>query len=441
MLQQKIGLKLAVIAGLLLALLIPLWMIEGLINERAQLEQSVQADIARSSSGEQQVIGPFIYAEFEQLEEHNEKDVLVTKKFAFLPNELTINSTLDPFEKYRGIYKAQLYRSTNALEGDFNLAPIAAQFKGKTLTKLNLVLLVKDIRGIGLATDIVVDSQKLPLHAGSGFNGFSEGIHVELDPAALTQRERINYKINLSLQGMQHISFSPVGEASRLTMKSSWPHPSFTGDYLPESSNISELGFSADWQVSYFATNMMEIFDDCFYVNDCNALYQRSMGVNLVDAVNSYLKSHRAINYAHMIIVLIFAAFFLLEVFRAKPIHPIQYGFVGIALAIFYLLLISMSEHLGFNIAYLISSLAAIAVLSAYVSGVLQSNRAALLFGICISVLYGLLYGLLSAEDYALLMGSLLCFMVLSLVMLVTRNVNWYGHTQGAAKLDKSAEQ
>lgn len=160
------------------------------------------------------------------------------------------------------------------------------------------------------------------------------------------------------------------------------------------------------------------------------------MGVELIDPVDHYLKSHRAINYSLLVITLVFASFFLLELFQARPVHPVQYGFVGLALALFYLLLISLSEHTGFNWAYVISVLASTCLLSVYVGGMLDNTKQGTVFGASLLCLYGLLFGLLEAESYALLMGTLLCFVILSVVMVITRNVDWY---QGSHKSVEAA--
>ena len=428
--KQKIETKLIIIIGLIVLLLIPIFMIQNLIDERSELQQQVQADIAKSSSDEQQVIGPFIHAQYLETVTVDGKTSEQLMNMTLLPESLNVSSNLATFEKYRGIYKALLYRSQNQFEGRFKTSALAV-LADKKIKRLNLILAISDIRGIGQGSHINVNERSYELLPGTQLDQLPQGIRVELDYETIRKSEVLPYQIDLNLQGMRQLSFAPVGKNSSLTMQADWPHPSFVGDYLPIESSISAQDFSASWQTNYFATNLKELFNRCLFRNECTLFKQRNMGVNLVDSVNHYLKNYRASNYAILVIVLIFASFFLLEVLRDEPIHPVQYGFVGLALAVFYLLLISLSEHLGFNIAYLLSALASAILLSVYVAGMLKNSKHGGLFLCGVLFLYSLLYGLLSAEDYALLMGSVLVFVVLSLIMLLTRRVNWYGrHAQ-----------
>ena len=428
--KQKIETKLIIIIGLIVLLLIPIFMIQNLIDERSELQQQVQVDIAKSSSDEQQVIGPFIHAQYLETVTVDGKTSEQLMNMTLLPESLNVSSNLATFEKYRGIYKALLYRSQNQFEGRFKTSALAV-LADKKIKRLNLILAISDIRGIGQGSHINVNERSYELLPGTQLDQLPQGIRVELDYETIRKSEVLPYQIDLNLQGMRQLAFAPVGKNSSLTMQADWPHPSFVGDYLPIESSISARDFSASWQTNYFATNLKELFNQCLFRNECTLFKQRNMGVNLVDSVNHYLKNYRASNYAILVIVLIFASFFLLEVLRDEPIHPVQYGFVGLALAVFYLLLISLSEHLGFNIAYLLSALASAILLSVYVAGMLKNSKHGGLFLCGVLFLYSLLYGLLSAEDYALLMGSVLVFVVLSLIMLLTRRVNWYGrHAQ-----------
>lgn len=428
--KQKIETKLIIIIGLIVLLLIPIFMIQNLIDERSELQQQVQADIAKSSSDEQQVIGPFIHAQYLETVTVDGKTSEQLMNMTLLPESLNVSSNLATFEKYRGIYKALLYRSQNQFEGRFKTSALAV-LADKKIKRLNLILAISDVRGIGQGSHINVNERSYELLPGTQLDQLPQGIRVELDYETIRKSEVLPYQIGLNLQGMRQLSFAPVGKNSSLTMQADWPHPSFVGDYLPIESSISAQDFSASWQTNYFATNLKELFNQCLFRNECTLFKQRNMGVNLVDSVNHYLKNYRASNYAILVIVLIFASFFLLEVLRDEPIHPVQYGFVGLALAVFYLLLISLSEHLGFNIAYLLSALASAILLSVYVAGMLKNSKHGGLFLCGVLFIYSLLYGLLSAEDYALLMGSVLVFVVLSLIMMLTRRVNWYGrHAQ-----------
>jgi len=423
--KQKPEIKLLIIMGLIILLLIPIFMIQGLIDDRANLQSSVQNEIAKSSSAKQQLVGPFIHVEYllDVVNDGKKEQQLTT--VLLLPESLNVSSDMTTFEKYRGIYKALLYRSNNKMFGEFDVSSL--QFLAdKKIKKLNLVMGIADIKGIGAGTSISLNKQRYELTPGTQINKLPEGVHIALDYKNLMSQKILPYEIELKLQGMRKLAITPIGKETAVSIKADWPHPSFVGDYLPISSTITSNDFEANWQTNYFATNMQELFSNCIFSDECYSFKERNLGVNLVDGVNHYFKSYRATNYALLVVVLVFASFFLLEVLHGEPIHPVQYGFVGLALAIFYLLLISLSEHIGFNIAYLLAATASSFLLSIYVAGMLKNTRHGGFFLVGILFIYSLLYGLLSAEDYALLMGSILVFTVLSLIMILTRRVNWY---------------
>ncbi|WP_105253393.1 cell envelope integrity protein CreD [Pseudoalteromonas sp. T1lg75] len=429
--RQKLGNKLLIIAGLILLILVPIMLIKGLIFERSERHLQVQQEIARSSSGEQGIIGPFLYLEYVETK-HNEQgqSYSVLHKQVLLPSELKWQAQLSTFEKFRGIYKANLYRSQNDISATFNTRKLKG-YVDKNITKFNLVMVVQDIRGIGVGSAVKMAGKPLAFQPGSQIKQLADGVHAALDLQGLLANDSVAVQINLNLQGMKRFAIAPVGEETHVSMSADWPHPSFVGDYLPTSSSIDNEQFTAIWQTNFFATNMQELFGNCVRSNgDCSNLRERSLGVNLVDGVDHYLKSHRATNYALLVLVLVFSSFFLLEILRKDAIHPVQYGFVGLAIAVFYLLLVSLSEHFGFNLAYMFSALASGLLLSIYVAGMLHSSRQGVVFFAGIALLYGVLFSLLAAEDYALLMGATLVFAVLSLIMMLTRKFNWYGNNE-----------
>ncbi|WP_063380944.1 cell envelope integrity protein CreD [Pseudoalteromonas luteoviolacea] len=434
--KEKIGVKFGMLIGLIILLMIPMTMIEELISERSNMQKQVQQEIAKSSSAQQRLVGPFIYVEYERDIERQSTVSVIKENTFLLPEKLNIHSALDTFEKFRSIYKATLYRSNNTISGVFKTSDLHI-LKDHRVTSISLVFGISDIRGIGLDSAVKIAGEDAKILPGTGVKRLKEGVHVPLERAHVFASSELSFSADLHLQGMEKLAISPLGRETRVSMTADWPHPSFVGAYLPITSNINGDEFSANWQASYFSTNMQSTFESCILRSECGELTERTMGVALVDPVDHYLKSHRAVNYALLVILLVVASFFLLELVRDEPIHPVQYGFVGLALAIFYLLLISLSEHLGFGLAYVISSFAATGLLGWYVSGVLKSGVMGGYYFAGLIMLYSLLYGMLGAEDYALLMGSLMCFIVLSLVMILTRKVNWYG----SAKLNKKRDQ
>jgi inner membrane protein len=232
------------------------------------------------------------------------------------------------------------------------------------------------------------------------------------------------------LQRTEQFHIVPIGKETHVELHSDWSHPSFVGDFLPIERSVTESEFSARWQTSFFSTNFEEYFLNCAKGQHCIDFPKKIFGVSMIDPVNQYVKSYRALKYALLFIVLTFSGFFLFEVLKRLAIHPVQYGLVGLALAFFYLLLLSLSEHISFGLAYLISSMGCLSLIGFYVCYVLRSIKRGLGFSAGLSIIYALLYGLLSAEDYALLMGSLLLFVLLAIFMIITRKLDWYSLSQ-----------
>ncbi|EGQ9762328.1 cell envelope integrity protein CreD [Vibrio alginolyticus] len=429
-LNNQLGTKFAFVLFLFVLLQIPLSMVTGLISERSYRQDEVRNDIARSSSGEQRIIGPFIMVNYTETSYRDDKVQIKERRKFLLPSTFDMSANLDSFEKYRGIYRARLYKAQVALKGTFDADDLAA-LQGLDIDNMSLVVGIEDSRGLIRLDDMTMESANIEVAPGTGLNQLPQGFHSDLTLADLNPAQPLAFDLNFLLQGMGQLQVTPIGSQTTVELSSTWAHPSFIGDYLPVSSEVSEDGFNAQWASNNFSTNIAQLFQSCLSSNHaCHELEQRQMGVDLIDPVDHYLKSHRAVNYSLLVITLVFASFFLLELFQARPVHPVQYGFIGLALALFYLLLISMSEHLGFNWAYVVSAVASTGLLSVYVSGMLSNTKHGAIFGVCLLTLYGLLFGLLQAESYALVMGTLLCFAILSFTMVITRNIDWYARNK-----------
>jgi len=444
--SRTLGFKLGAIALLILLLMIPLLMIGGLVSERQQQRDRVLQDIARSSSYRQQITGPILVQPYtKQVREWkthaktgerylDEREV--RGRLYFLPERFELNGQVSTELRARGLYKARLYRSDNQVSGQFKLPARLGLGDELGLYRLEAPFLsvgISDIRGIGNALQLRLNGATLDFAPGSGDERFGAGVHVPLPALDSQGGQRLAFAFDLKLQGTEQLSVTPVGRESRVELRSDWPHPSFVGEYLPSQREVSHAGFSAQWQTSFFATNLEEALQDCVAKERCNDLFGRTFGVSFVDPVDQYLKTDRAIKYALLFIALTFAVFFLFEVLKRMAVHPVQYGLVGLSLALFYLLLLSLSEHLDFALAYGLSAMACVSLIGFYVSHVLRSALRGAAFGLLLTVLYGVLYGLLSAEDYALLMGSVLVFGVLAAVMVLTRKLDWYGVGKAAA--------
>jgi inner membrane protein len=426
-------LKIGAILFLTLLLLIPMVRIKFLIRERQAQRNNVVQEIARSAGYAQTVTGPLLIVPYtrklqEERVDASQKLVTVTREVAgelrLLPATMDVGGRLETEERKRGIYKARIYSADAQLQGRFDIPAnfgITTDVASYTFGSPHLVLGISDIRANGANVNF---------QPGTGTSVLSSGVQAPLAIAAASAAQPMDYLIELKLQGTGEFQVTPVGRDSHVKLSSNWPHPSFVGEFLPRARDISAAGFSAEWQTSFFATNLEEALARCEPSADpanrsCADFGARHFGVSFVDPVDQYLKSERAAKYAFLFIGLTFAGFFVFEVLRRFSVHPVQYGLVGLSLALFFLLLVSFAEHIGFAAAYVVSSAACVGLITFYVSHALGSIPHSLGFGGALLSLYGLLYGILSSEDYALLMGSLLVFGLLAAVMVLTRNVNW----------------
>jgi len=454
-----LGLKAFFIIILMLLLWIPLLFIDNLVNERQHLQRNVINDIAQSTSKEQLITGPVLVLPYRKIErewqtlsdgKQIQKEREVGGRLYFLPETFDYHGNFATEQLKRGIYQARLYKNKGILSGRFKLPAqfgIREDFDDYQFGTAFLSIAISDIRGIQNGIEAYIGEtdqaqEVLLFKPSSKEEGMGSGIHAPLDYLQVSeQAQSFNFVIKLDLQGTSRFRISPIGRTTNVTLQSDWPHPSFFGDFLPVKRQVSENGFNAHWQTNFFATNMEErLFQHLrkpeygcskYSSEPCDNGYSgQSFGVNFIEPVDQYRKTDRAIKYGLLFIGLTFAVFFLFEVLKRLPVHPMQYTMVGFALALFYLLLLSLSEHIGFLLAYLTSAAASVLLISIYVSGVLRSiKRGAALSGLLIA-LYGLLYGLLGAEDYALLMGSILVFGLLAVVMLLTRKLDWYNFSR-----------
>lgn len=424
--------KLIAIGVLIVVLIIALSMMSGLVDERQRLQLNVQDTIANSSSGEQHIMGPFLVAKFKRqvptiLADGKTKKMLTEYFYkGLLPERYNLTSNLDSEYRALGIYKALLYQSDNVISGEFLMPKNWLEVFDGSLEEITMVTHIDDVRGIRNGLAMTLNDQSFELLPSTGLVKLNSGIHSVIDQEWLTQQDKITFNMTLGLQGMQRLDITPIGKETEVTISSNWQHPSFIGNALPIKPTINEKGFTAHWETTFFATNMPSLFKNCIVDNACSYINRSNLGVSLVDPVNQYLKTERAIKYAVLFIILTLFAFMLFELFKDLSVHPIQYAFVGVAMSIFYLLLLSLSEHVSFNLAYVISSAACAGVLGVYISGVLGHVRQGVIFGGGIVVLYSILFGLLVAEDLALLMGSIFVFFILATVMIATRKVDWY---------------
>jgi inner membrane protein len=360
------------------------------------------------------------------------KEKLERGHLALLPATLSVDGGIDLQQKHRGIYRAHVYTLDAVLRDSFELpAGLGVPAGPGTLEwgRALLVLGIHDTRGIRDRVEVDWDGAHPALHPGGvDAAGTPNGIHADLGllpPHAAPGRHE--FRITLSLTGTEKLDIVPAGATTEVSLRSAWPHPSFSGRILPDAgTRISSEGFAASWRTSHFATNLAQLHQRCAQSRQCGAFNQHSLAVSFIQPVDLYQTVERSVKYGFLFIGLTFAAFFFFEVLKRLAIHPVQYALTGIALAVFFLLLIALAEHLGFAPAYAIAAGSCVALVGYYVAHVLKDNRRGAIFGFALAVLYGLLYVVLRLEDHALLMGSLLVFACIAAAMIATRRVNWY---------------
>lgn len=437
--NKRLLIKLLLTAGVLIVLLIPLAMLDGLVAERQARGSAVAAEIARSSGGVQTVIGPMLLIEgvktlrkqrsvsengtLRQIEESER----VEERRLLFPTSLKVEASANSERRSRGPFAVSIFHSKQSLSAEFAPPTRVPSDEDETdyrVKRVSLVLAIGDTRGIG-AVQWRVNNQLLEVLPGGVIPGLPSGIVAEL-PSQHWQDQALQVEVSLSLAGTERLAWLPLADANQLALQSDWPHPGFSGAFLPSERKIDDAGFSAQWQVSRLASDAQQQLLRCLDgETGCFGLQAAAVGVNFVDPVDRYLMTERAIKYALLMLALVFGAVFFVEMLRALEVHVMQYGLTGLALAIFFLLLLALSEHLGFALAYGVAALACGSLISYYMSPALGGARATVGFSSLLFGLYLLLYFVLSAEDTALLVGSVALFGLLAAVMVMSRRLNW----------------
>ncbi len=439
--------KIGFIALLIVLLMIPQMMLESLISERDGWRSRAYSSIERSWPGAQTLGGPILAVPYQMIWMVSEvindgsKRVVTRQQIShstayLLPKTLEAASELETTIRYRGIYEVPVYSGAARFKGEFDTQPLLDIVSENPEKRIEwgtpqVSVLVSDQRGIVRSGPLQWMGQELEFKPGSGTPKYTNGMHVKV-PRLDTQRgETIPFAFDMDLQGMKSMQFALLAETMDIRLSADWAHPGFFGDMLPETRDIDDKGFSSRWRSSAFSGNTAEALAG-LHNGDGRNLMQRTVGVNFVQPVDVYQQSERSIKYALLFLLLTFSCMTLFELLKKLPLHPVQYTFVGVALLIFYLLLIALSEHISFLWAYVCASLACTGLLTAYFGAILRSRRHGLVLGSGLSALYALLYIILQAEDHALVMGSLLLFAVLSAIMLGTRRFDWYALTAKA---------
>ena len=469
--------KMIVVGVLVIVCWVTSLFVLGLVSEREGRQVEVSNQIAEEWGRPQLVAGPVLVVPFTRLE-RNPIGVLenTRKNLYILPKTLEIDNQISPELRKRGIFHTPVYRDVVHMSGTF-IAPDLTELgitQGSLLVKeAELVVGLSDTRNI-VAKEATWNDVAISLAPGSGpwsVNGM--GIHAKLPSLSslssfwsATVKEQ-DFNLELSFTGSRGVSFLPLGDNTQITAGAPWPSPSFAGAYLPTSESLEEDNFPATWQISSLGRSYPSAWEGSvdgiklnsgdygndyggglfaptptpttrsLYVNPGSgqnyeqALASSAFGVDLFSSVTFYTLVSRTVKYAILFIALTFLAFYLFEVISGLRIHPFQYLLVGAGLVIFYLLLLSFSEHIGFGLSYLLSCIMTLGLITSYSASVLKARGRSWIIAGILTILYTYLYAVLQLENYALLFGTLFLFIALAAVMYVTRKLNWYGAEAG----------
>lgn len=383
--------KVIVISVIVLALIIPLQMIRSLGKERQERRAEMYNEMTDIWGGSHNLIGPFI---------------INNKKF-LSPEDIEIKCDLQSDIRKKGIFKIPFYTGTVRMKGTFKIP-----FK---VTKRNkLILFVTDKKSIEV-TKFILNNKKL-----NTYDIAKSADHIALDLS--DSGKEMTFILEIKLQGIDKFHLLPLGKKTEVYLTSNWPHPNFTGAHLPTTRDITKKGFKAYWELS----NIKNMIKNKNLSSILSYSDDYSFGINIFIPVDIYHKTERAIKYGILFVVLTFLAFFLFEIFNSIKVHPIQYTLVGFSLCLFYLLLLSLSEHIPFFFSYFLATISTITCISLYSLKFLSKKIHSIYLSILLSIFYIFMFILLHLEEYTLIIGSVSLFIILTVVMYTTRNINWY---------------
>jgi inner membrane protein len=443
--------KLLVIGALVILLLIPIGQVEDLVGERVGMRETAAARVAESWGGAQTTAGVLLAIPVETTRviveqsaagRESQRTEIDRNVLYVLPDSLSVSADAEPGTRTVGLYTTPVYLAKVVITGEFltrDFAHLAQPKEGREVkwNEARLMVLNSESRALRAVDDVVVGGEpgQVAADAYAGSAGISTGVPL----AALRESSTIPFRLALTLAGSSQLSFLPLARKADITVRSRWPHPKFEGAPAPLDPSISDEGFSAKWSV----LEINRAFGQSWYDSQVRAgmpaeaaFAQNAVGVSFYEPVDVYQRNYRAVHYAVLLIAITFLTFFLWEHVSGLAIHGMQYLLVGLALALFYLLLLALSEHVSFDVAYAISAGALVALITIYLTGVLRSLPLALGAGTGLATLYTMLYWILRSEDYSLLMGALLLFGVLAILMIATRRIDW----SNVARLSRGRE-
>lgn len=425
--KARPGLKLLLIAGMCVAFLIPQALIRNLVSERQSTESNAESEVFEKWAGPQTVAGPVIKVDYMWVEGKDGKKERRTK--VILPEQLDVKGHVKTKTLKRGIYDFSVYETTLDLTGQFKLPKDFEKMQEGhewCFEKAKIIVGLPNLRGLSDNVALNLNGTTYDMVAETGN---LKGLSCEVDLSRLQEGETFAFSLVLPFKGSGDLMFAPVGQTTTVNLTSDCITPSFNGYYLPDERRVTDTGFLAEWKVLAINRDYPQVLDASFigsYQYGTSDFNNSTFGVQLKVPVEQYQQTERAVKYAFLIILLTFAAVFFVEMQKATPIHPVQYLLTGIALIVFYTLLLSFSEHINFGLSYLIASVMTIGMIVLFMASVTKDKKTALGIGALLAVLYVFVYVLLQLESYALLVGSVGLFIILGIAMFATQKIEWY---------------
>jgi inner membrane protein len=428
--------RMMMIGFLSFILLIPLIFIEDLIRERSHRQDSVINEISKQWGNEVSIYGPILKVPYKTFQEKTIVNQITKKvttetiehiKYAyFFPNKLHIESTINPEQKKRGIYNTAVFNSKILLSGLFDSLDFSEkEVKAENIlwNKSRIILKTTNVKGVNNAIQFNIDGKKFGL-SSNGNNRFNNEGYYNLESSVIPFKKPINkslFSLELNIKGSKEIRFIPIGKETTARLSSNWKTANFMGEFLPYNPDkITKEGFDAKWKVLDINRPFpQQHFDKIPYLDDFD------FGVNFKIPVDEYQKSERSAKYGFLVISLTFLIFFLIQTISKIHMHPFQYLMIGLALVMFYTLLVSISEHSNFLKAYAIASIAVISLISLYAKSILKSVKFMSFIAISLTILYAFIFVIIQLENYALLVGSIGLFAILASVMYTSRKIDW----------------
>ncbi len=426
--SNKILIKGAITAALIGLMMLPTAYINDLVQERQSRNEAVVKEVDSRWASAQTISGPYIYLPYHIItNDISGKPAVTIKHLLIIPENKELSGKINHEIRERSIYKVLLYRATMKDQGNFIFSlPKELTTDQIQWNDARICFGISDFKGI---------EEKIIVRFKGVDNELSPGLPVEdIDekglsaPIALSETDLgkpLNYEMNIKIKGSEMLHFVPLSGNSHFSLVSDWPSPSFDGSNLPSERSVTKSGFNASWNFNKANLPFGTLWNNTKF--DPSAL---SFGVTMIEPADQYAKTNRSIKYAFLIIGLTFSLFFIIELMQHKPIHPVQYVLIGLALVIFYSLLLAISEFMNFDYAYLIAAVGTILLIGLYAKAHFKSWKSSGIFTGVLSLLYGFIFVLIRLEDTALLVGSIGLFIILALTMYGSKKVNWYSNAE-----------